>query len=131
MSIPKSFLLTSDHDLDKSKGISLTTDLKTYVKQKILQRLRFFLGEWFLDRRQGVPYFEKVFVENPDISFLTSLYRRIILDTRGVGGIESLALSFDRQTRALLVSFTVRLADSTETITVTKEPFILQAPGDL
>jgi hypothetical protein len=130
MPLPRTLLLTSDHDLDLSHGISLTTDLKTYVKQKILQRLRYFLGEWFLDRRQGVPYFERVFVENPDISFLTSLYRRIILGTRGVGGLESIELRFDRPNRTLLVSFVARLADSQETITVTEEPFILESPGE-
>ena len=127
MPLPKSFLMTSSGDLSLAKGISLTEDLPTYVRQKILSRLRFFLGEWFLDRRQGVPYWERVFVVSPDISFLTSLYRRIILGTRGVGGLESIALRFDKKTRTLFVSFVARLVESQETITVTEEPFLLQA----
>lgn len=127
MPLPRSLLLTSDHDLDLTHGVSLTPDLPTYVRQKILQRLRFFLGEWFLDQRQGVPYFERVFVNAPDISFLTSLYRRIILGTRGVGGLESISLRFDRTTRTLFVSFVAKLVDSQETITVEEEPFLLQA----
>lgn len=128
MPIPRTLLLDSNHDLVVTNGVRLTTDLATYVKQKILQRIRFFLGEWFLDQRQGVPLFEKVFVENPDMSFLSSLFRRIILGTRGVGGLVSLDLDFNRKTRKLTVSFHAKLAESSETITVLKEEFILQAP---
>lgn len=130
MPLPKTLLLDASGDLDLSKGVSLTEDLPTYVKQKILARLRFFLGEWFLDRRLGVPYFEKVFVNNPDITFLTSLYRRIILGTRGVGGLESISLRFDRKTRTLFVSFVAILVDNLGKVSVAEEPFILQAPGE-
>jgi hypothetical protein len=128
MALPKDILLTSAHDIDMSEGAQLTGDLLTYVTQKLRQRLRFFLGEWFLDRRLGVPYFESVFVSNPDLALLSSLFRQTILQTRGVGSINSLVLRFDRKARMLFVSFQARLVDSQEKVTFDNVPFVLRSP---
>lgn len=127
MAIPITLLLTPDGELDLTAGLRWTRTLKEYTTQKLRSRLRFFLGEWFLDQRLGVPYFEQVFIENPDISLLTTLYRRIIIGTVGVGAIEKLNLRFDRKARTLFVTFTVRLVGSPETIDFVDEPFVLKS----
>jgi hypothetical protein len=128
MALPRDILLTSAHDIDMSRGPRLTEDLLTYVTQKLRQRLRFFLGEWFLDRRLGVPYFETIFVSNPDLALLSSLFRQTILQTRGVGSLNSVALRFDRKTRILFVSFQARLVNNLETGTFDNVPFVLRSP---
>lgn len=123
--IPRDILCLDTGDLDLTMGLRLTSDLKTYTRQRLRQRLRFFLGEWFLDQRLGIPYFERVFVANPDLPLMTSIMRKAILKTTGVGGVESLSLDFDRKTRTLLVSFVARLIGNTDTIVFSSEPFVL------
>jgi hypothetical protein len=131
MTLPRDVFLNASHDLDKTFGIRLTSSLPEYVRQKLTQRLRFFLGEWFIDRRLGVPYWTRVFISNPDLSLLTSLYRQVILKTRGVGGVENLVLTFDRRTRTLTTSFVAVCVDTLDKVVFSDEPFVLQTPADL
>jgi len=124
--IPKQLLLNSDGELDLEKGLRLTPDLLTYVTQKLRQRFRFFLGEWFIDQRLGIPYFEKVFISNPDVPLLATLFRKVVLGTVGVSGFKvPLVLKFDRASRTLFVTFSARLADES-VVVFNQEPFVLQ-----
>jgi hypothetical protein len=113
MPIPFSFLHDENGDIDMSQGLRFTPDLQTYVVQRLGENLGFFLGEWFLDLRQGVPYFQRIIGETPDLALLDTLYRRAILGTAGVGSITSLLLSYDNAKRLLSISFECVLTDGT------------------
>lgn len=73
------------------------------IRLRILARLKFFKGEWFLDLRQGMPYFEAVFVKNPDVSLVQSIFRRAILSTPGVQTIIRMSTQLDRATRTFTI----------------------------
>jgi len=91
-------------DLNLTDGqITLTPDLKTAVAQQLIIRLRMFFGEWFLDTREGVPYFDLVLINNPDLARITSIFRSVILETPGVAGISALALDLQRSARRLVI----------------------------
>ena len=74
------------------------------VAQRIRVRLQFFLGEWFLDKRQGMPYFQAILIKNPDLTLVQSIFRRAILGTPGVLAIAKLRTSFDRANRTFTVT---------------------------
>lgn len=94
------------------------------IAQRIGIRFKFWLGEWFLDTREGVPYIEQVLVANPDLSLIRALFRRVITSTPGVKRVESLDLSFDRAARTLVVgSFRATLIDGS-TLAL-ESPFIV------
>lgn len=78
-----------------------------WVRQKLAQRLKMFLGEWFLDRRLGVPYFKHVFVSNPNLDQVRQMFRKVILGTPGVLSIEgdTITLDYNPTARSLGVSF--------------------------
>lgn len=78
-----------------------------YLRIKLLARHRFFLGEWFRDRRLGFPWRELVFKKSPDLEIIRSAYRQMILKTPGVVSLENLSLSPDYENRAIGVEFTV------------------------
>lgn len=73
------------------------------IRLRILARLRFFKREWFLDLRQGMPYYEAVFVKNPDIGLVQSIFRRAILSTPGVLSIARMTTNFDRLARVFTI----------------------------
>jgi len=81
------------------------------IRQHLKIRLRTFKGEWFLDQRLGVPYFDKILVKNPSLPQVTSLYRKVITDTPGVTALLDLAVSLDNAARRLTVTFAAETTD--------------------
>jgi hypothetical protein len=75
------------------------------VLQDILQRIRFFLGEWFLDNTQGIPYFQQILVKNPDQSKIDAIFQNVILGTPGVTQLSSYSFNVNTGARILTVTF--------------------------
>jgi hypothetical protein len=80
-----------------------TTRMTSSYEESVVQRLKIrlwtFLGEWFLDVTEGVPYFESVFVKVRDKSFIDLIFQEAILKDTGVENIISFSstLSSDRR----------------------------------
>lgn len=89
-----------NYDLQLVEGID-------QVRQKLECRLQFFYGEWFLDNTQGVKLYETVYVKNPNLSIIASLFKSVILDTRDVNSIIEYNQSYDPKIRKLSVDFKV------------------------
>ena len=77
------------------------------VAQQVLITLRFWLGEWFLDTREGVPYLEYILVKNPNMSHIKQILTEKIKSVDGVNNIVSLDFDFRRITRELYVNFEI------------------------
>ena len=75
------------------------------VQQHILQRLRIFLGEWFLDNTIGLPYFQQILVKNPNQAVIDGLLQNQIATTPGVVQLSSFSANVNFTTRVLSVSF--------------------------
>lgn len=128
MSAPRTLKLTSTGDLDVSTGgLAVTSTLAEFVAIRVKQRLQFFLGEWYLDTRQGLPYFAHVFVSNPDLALISSIFRRAVLGTPGVGSLDVFEVAYARSTRRLAVNLRVRCTDGT--VANIETPFIIALPG--
>jgi hypothetical protein len=69
--------------------------------------LQLFLGEWFADTRIGCPYFQRVYVKNPDLASIGQLFRQIVLSCPGVANVLACDLSLMTNTRELSVGLTV------------------------
>jgi hypothetical protein len=79
---------------------------KKQVRQNIEDRLRMVYGEWFLNTEIGVPWFDKVFVKNPDLSAIDIILKSTILDTSEVTELLSYKSSLDRTRRKFTVTST-------------------------
>lgn len=100
----------SYYDLVFSGGdLVLTSDANpsgtNNILQNILQRMRFFLGEWFLDLTQGLPYLQQILIKNPNQSNVDAIFLNCIAGTPGVMQIQSYSFSLNRALRVLSVSF--------------------------
>lgn len=92
-------LLDDKGDLMLSEdGDIFTTDS---VRQAILVRLRWIYGEWRLGPEQGFPWFEHVFIKNPDTEAIRHLIREEILKVDGVTGALVTMVEFDRAKRSI------------------------------
>lgn len=92
-------------DLDLINGSPYYIDGPAYVRQKLSARFKFFLGEWFLNQVEGVPYYRDVFVHDPNIDVIASTFKRVILKCPGVLSLASYSMSFDPVARSLSFSF--------------------------
>jgi hypothetical protein len=104
-------------ELDTAGDLLVTNNALTIVegdaaiRQHLSTRLQFFKGEWPMDQRLGVPYYEYVLVKNPDLSLVRSIFRKAILDTPGIDTLEEFTLSYDNPSRVLGLSFTAKKTD--------------------
>lgn len=81
------------------------------VAQKIGVRFRFFLGEWFLDTRLGVPYFSEVLIKNPNPILISAVFRKVLSTTQGVQRVLDFQARVDPLTRTLYPTFRAVLLD--------------------
>lgn len=95
------------------------------IEQRLRNRLRFFLAEWFLDARLGVPYFRDVLVKNPDLDLVRSIIRRVILGTPGVASLRKFDVELDRLARRLDVTDFEAILDDGSPLRP-DEPFIVE-----
>lgn len=116
-------------DLRLSGGTLVwTTDLATEVAQRLTVRFNFFKGEWFLDRRQGTPWYQEVFVKDPDPAVLRAIFSSVILGTAGVATLERLTLGEPDADRELSLSFEARLTDGSRFLSSAFGPFLVRVP---
>ena len=96
------------NDIVLKNGDVLLIDNAERIAQQILISLRFWLGEWFLDTRQGVPYLEYILVKNPNEAHIKQVLTDAIKDVDGVDLVTNMDLSLNRIKRALTVEYTVK-----------------------
>lgn len=97
------------------------------VRQRLMARFRFFKGEWFLDTRLGIPYFENVLIKSPNLGAIGALFRRVILTTPGVVELQDFSLSFDSVARALSLGFRARATSGDVVVQPGDPDFIFDA----
>ena len=91
-------LAIEDHSLVLATGVEA-------IAQDCRVRLKFFLGEWFLDTRLGVPYYQRILGKKPRLPTIRSIFRKVILTTPGIINVSDLVVDFELRTRKLSVSF--------------------------
>lgn len=85
------------------------------IIQNLSIRLKFILGEWFLDITQGIPYFEQFFKKAPNLIQIDTILKEEIATTRGIAELVSFETNFNPRTRTFFVKFHAR-ADGGEEI---------------
>jgi hypothetical protein len=94
-------LVFKDFDFD------LVDDTKQ-IMQNLAIRLRFVLGEWYLDITQGIPYFEFFFIKAPNLIQIESILKEEIVNTRGIVELISFESDYEARRRIFSVKFSAR-----------------------
>jgi len=121
------FLQTTTGDLDISAGnLTLVDDVPTETAQKLSNLFGLFKGEWFGDIRVGVPYFQYVFVQNPNLQLIGSVFEQVCQAAPGVAAVLNMELDFISRTRTLNSQITVQANDGTTIVGGVGTPFVIQ-----
>lgn len=100
-----------------------------YIRQRLAARFQFFLGEYFLDTRQGIPYFRDVFVKFPNLELIRSIFRKVILTTPGVLQLDKFELDYNDSARQLTFTFSARVEGGTVTVNPGDQDFLVSFEG--
>ena len=95
------------HDLIIENGDFLLINNAERIAQQIKITILEWLGEWFLDLRDGVPYREYVLVKNPNLIHIRSILITKISAVNGVDKVKTMKLDLDKKNRVLTVDFEV------------------------
>lgn len=114
-----SYALDSSNDFILDNGRFVKVEDGAQVASKLRTNLLTYLGEWFLDEDDGVPYFQRFFVKPVDLGDVESILKQVILQTDGVESLVSFETSFDGTSRGFGVEARVQsIYDSIEEIKV-------------
>jgi hypothetical protein len=98
-----------DNDIQIDNNNLTLIEGREEIAQVLRQRLRVFLGEWFLDTREGIDYYGQILKKLPDPGQVDSLFKNEILTSPGV--IELIDFNLEIEGRQLQLTFTARTAD--------------------
>jgi len=87
-----------DGDLSLVEGVDA-------ISQHVKQRLKMYLGEWFLDIQSGVAWYQIVFVKNPNLLLVEAVLRDVVINTPGILELNLFELSYENSTRKLGIEF--------------------------
>lgn len=90
---------------NEAKGVALL----------VVDRLNLWLGTWFANTNEGMPYFEDM-LGKKDITYIESIIRMTILETTGVESMERFECYFNINTRQLMVEAVIKTQYGTVTI---------------
>ncbi|NQY74323.1 MAG: hypothetical protein HRT90_06120 [Candidatus Margulisbacteria bacterium] len=90
-----------NNDLVLVEGIQET-------KQRIIQRLQLFRGEWFLDRSRGIPYFQDILKKGNQVSAISAIFKTEILSVTGVIELLKFEMDYEAKQRELTITVSVR-----------------------
>ena len=107
----------TDIMLDKAGDIKVSAvgdiSLTESVRQAVLIRLRWIYNEWRLGPELGFPWFEEVFVKNPNTVKIRQLIRDEIMQVEGVTAANVVSVDYDKAKRAATFVYTCAVNEAT------------------
>lgn len=100
----------TDIDFTANGDLQLV-DGTTAILQNILQTLKIFFGEWFLDQSLGIDYFNQILIKNPNRDVINAIFINQILSVPGVISLLSYSFTPNFITRQLTIAFKAQVTN--------------------
>lgn len=104
-------ILMKEGDLVITKGGDIV--LADSVRQAIRIRLLWFAGEWRFNTEYGIPYYDEVYIKNPNLEKIKLILTREIRKVDEVLDVQNMSIVMDNQNRIANVIFTVYTTQET------------------
>lgn len=98
-----------DIAISQSGDISMTES----VRQAVMIRLRWIYEEWRLGPEYGFPWFEEVFVKNPNTVKIKTLVKEEIMKVEEVKAASVTSVDYDPAKRTATFRYTVTVGEDT------------------
>lgn len=120
------FAQTTTGDLDISTGnLRVETDTPQCTAWKLSNLFDFWRGEWFRDKRLGVPYLQYVYVSNPNLHLIASIFEKVIFSAPGVTQLLENNLDYHPRARTISPTFKAR-AGTAKLVGGVGKPFVIE-----
>ncbi len=97
-----------DGDIDVTNNKFSLVDQREEVRQRLIQNLKTFFQEWFLDKGIGVPYHQVILQKGTPVSVIEATFKNEILQTKDVVNLTKFdPIDFDTGLRKLNINFEV------------------------
>lgn len=105
---PRDLSLGTDNDLVVTTDLTFTAGVQA-VAQSCRIALQIFQGEWFLDLDVGIPYWDRIIAQKPNVAIAgaRAAFRKELLAVNGVLAIKRLDVTYVNATRTLNVTWQV------------------------
>lgn len=91
-------LLDSNGDLSITNGLlDLTSTISEDTKQRLSIKFKTYLGEWYLDLSQGIPYFEEILKKGASKNLVDSIFKSIITNNPEIVQLNEFSSSIDNK----------------------------------
>jgi hypothetical protein len=110
------FKTDANGDLAVENGSWVLLEGQAEIAQNMAERYRMFLGEWFLDQREGIPYFEHILRKISDPVVVDTIFKRTAILTPGVVQLLEFLTQINRATRQLTVTLKAQTIDGILTV---------------
>lgn len=116
----RTFAIDTTGQIDVNSRSLLVVENADALKEIIQQKYSMFLGEYFLDQRRGVPYYENILIKQFNAQNVETILKRVLYDIEDVYGINSFELDFSNSNRSLSVSFecSTKFGDITDEVVI-------------
>ena len=92
-----------DIRLDERGNLAMAVGLED-VRQRVLERLRYWLAQWFLTVEDGVPYRPEIFQQTTTVGLAAAVVSNQIRSVEGVTGVGRVIAEIDPVTRRMTYS---------------------------
>lgn len=99
-----SFASDSDNNFIIKNGEFVIVGQGAQVVQNVRENLQSYLDDFFLDRTQGVPYFQEYLTKPVDLNNIEIGLKGVILNTEGVSRLVTFSIDFNGDNRELNVA---------------------------
>ena len=89
-----------DIRLDSHGNLAVAANIED-IRQRVVEHLRWELGEWFVKAREGVPYQNRVFGTSTSVGLAASVITEEILKERGVVSVIDVEAFINFETRRM------------------------------
>ncbi|MCX4355349.1 MAG: hypothetical protein OSJ43_03880 [Oscillospiraceae bacterium] len=103
--VPTDILLDKNGDILVSDTADITP--KYSVRQDVKIRLQWFFEEWRFAPEYGLPYFDEVFIKNPNLDRIAQIIREEAAKVTDVTEVRDVRVTYDKTTRSAAISFTI------------------------
>ena len=101
--------IAHDIHLDERGNLVIARGIED-IRQRVVERLRFYHGEWIFATSQGVPYRREIFRRNVSVGLAAAVVSDAIRSVDGVVSVSDVRSDLDDRSRVM--SYSARVATS-------------------